>query len=315
MNAEDWSTKMRNKKSLEHDTLLLVIVSVTIIIIMLLFSSNLGDAILNALNKNVCKSSVYAQDMGTIKNIALPSDIKCPMQKIEIKSKTADGISREFADYYYKVCDEFGQGTLNLFGKRETTFCVIRDKISFNKKGIVIEDFNQYLEETNIPGKDVSYNQFCSGFKTKRGTEIFDGDDLEKLEDFSINTDKEYVILFVYVKGEEELREFMKVAFGTSASHIGQYVGTALIVGGGALMYTGKGAIVGLPLRIAGRVLLVGGLDIAGVSGIINWLTNEDVGMEWASFFLIREFNEEELKKLPCEYMPAEQSENRNNLY
>ena len=94
--------------------------------------------------------------------------------------------------------------------------------------------------------------------------------------------------------------------FGTSTAHKIQYIGAALIVGGGYLIYTGKGAILGIPMLAAGNILAYG-IGVTTAGGILNYFTNENLRMEWASFFLIREFDEEELKKLPCEYLPAEQ--------
>ena len=216
-------------------------------------------------------------------------------------------IKQEFANLYYNVCDEFGQGTLNLFGKRETTFCVVRDRISFKNKNIIVNDFGKYLTYSTVPAKKFTYSEFCSGFKTERAVNIFGDKELKQFSEVPIDTNKEYVIIFVYAKGEEEIKEAIKSLFGTSESHISMYVGAGLITGGGILIYTGKGSLIGVPLVIAGKILVGGGLPLLGGGAILNYFTNENIKMEWASFFLIREFDEQELKKLPCEYLPAEQ--------
>src|SRR3989338_4728503 len=301
---------MKNKKALGWGFVIFMLLAIIILMILFMSQTRMKEIYKDLTNKNVCKSSVRAMDIISIKNLAVSdqhgslfSDIKCPMQNIEIKSKNPEDIKRELARHYYNVCDEFGQGTLNLFGNRETTFCVIRDKITFSNKGIIIEDFGKYLAETDIPGKGLKYSEFCSGFKTERA-EVFAKNDVAQLPDMPLDTNKEYVIIYVYIKGEEELREFTSLAFGTSSAHITQYIGAGLIVGGGYLMYTGKGAILGIPMLIGGN-LVVGGFKTLSIGLIWNALTNKDLKMEWASFFLIREFNEEELKKLPCEYLPA----------
>jgi hypothetical protein len=298
---------MKKKGDLSINYTAIIIIVLVIIVIMLLFEAKAGELYKNLMNKNICKSSVYAQDISTIKDIALPSDIKCPTQRIEIEERDPEKIKQELAKLYYDVCDEFGQGTLNLFGNRETTFCVIRDKISFKHKDIVIENFPKYLAETNIPGKEITYAEFCSGFKTERAAKIFEETEIEQLENVPIDTSREYTILFVYSKGEDELKEITDFLFGTSPQHIGMYIGAGLIAGGGILIYTGEGAILGAPMVIAGKIILGGGLKVLGISAIINYFTNKNLKMEWASFFLIREYNEEELKELPCKYMPAEQ--------
>jgi hypothetical protein len=300
------------KKAIAINFVAITLLIMTILVVMLLFEGRIGELYEAMVNKNVCKSSVYSQHLSAIKNVALPSDIKCPMQRIEISEKKPEEIKRKLADLYAAVCDEFGQGRLNLFGNRETTFCVIRDKISFKQKGIKINDFAKYLAETKIPHKEVTYAEFCSGFKTERADELFKEEYIAQLEDKPIDTSKEYVIIFIYAKGEEELRELQKFFIGSSTPHVLMYVGTALSVGGAYMLYTGfvsggAGFVGGILLRTAGAVALKGGLTIGGLGTIMNWLTNPDIRMEWASFFVLREFNEEELKKLPCKYMAAEQ--------
>jgi len=300
---------MRNKKALAIKAIAAIIIILVIMVVMVLFETRIGELYKNLVNKNICKTSIQVQRLTSFKNIALPSDINCPMKRKEIPSGKPEQIKAEFAKRYADVCNEFGQGTLNLFGKEETTFCVIRDKISFKHKGIVIDDFAEYLTKTDVPGKGVKYTEFCSGFKTKRANNIFGDMELKQLGNFPIDTNKEYVIIFVYPKGEEEVKEVISFLAGTSEAHKAMYLGVALVVGGGILIHTGAGSVLGVPLTIAGKLIAGGGLGIAGFGGILNYFTNPDIKMEWASFFLIREFNAEELKKLPCKYMPAEQRE------
>lgn len=298
---------MKSEKAMGWSFIAIILVVITILLVLLLFQQRVAELYQNLFNKNTCKSSVKAQDMATIKNLALGSDIKCPLQRIEIKEKDPGKIREELAKIYYNVCDEFGQGQLNLFGNRETTFCVIRDRVTFKYKDIKIDDFAKYLAETQIPGKGATYSEFCSGFKTERANNIFDKKDLQQFYDVPIDTNKEYSVIFVYAKGEEQIREAVNFLFGTSESHVTMYIGSGLIVGGGILIYTGYGSVIGVPLVIGGKILAGGGLALAGSGAILNYFTNPNLKMEWASFFLIREFDEQELKKLPCEYLPAGQ--------
>ena len=138
-----------------------IAVSLVIIItlfILLLYITRLDEVFRDKLNKQTCKSSIRLQDFTQIKDITLPVDIKCPMQRIEINEKDTEKIKKEIADIYYNVCDEFGQGTLNLFGNREQTYCVIRDKISFKNKGIAINDFGKYLATSSNQQKKCPMN-------------------------------------------------------------------------------------------------------------------------------------------------------------
>ena len=307
MAAEDWLTKMKNKSAMGWEFVAVTLAVLVTLIIILMFQARLGEIYNNLINKNTCKSSIRTQDLLTVKNIALPADIKCPLQRIDIEEKDPDKIKQKFAKLYYDVCDEFGQGTLNLFGKRETTFCVVRDKITFKNKNIKVEDFAKYLAETKIPGKDLTYSEFCSGFETERIKQLYENLKFEQVKDTPIDTSKEYTIIFFYAKGEEQTRGFLSLVFGTSEYHVGQYVGVGVAIVGYGLTATGEGSIIGLPLVYAGNTMFAGGAATAGLSAFLNYLTNKNLKMEWVSFFLIREFDEQELKKLPCKYLPAEQ--------
>src|SRR3989344_8220733 len=181
---------MKSKKALAISFIAAMILILVIIVVMFMFEIRAGELYRNIVSKNTCKSSVRAQDIGTIKNIALPSDIKCPLQRIEIEENDPEKIKQKFAKLYYNVCDEFGQGTLNLFGKRETTFCVIRDKVTFSNKGIIVNDFGKYIGETYIPGKGLTYSEFCSGFTTERASKLFGDNELAQLPDVPIDTSK-----------------------------------------------------------------------------------------------------------------------------
>ena len=297
---------MKSNKAMGWSFIAIILVVITLLLVLLLFQQRVAELYQNLFNKNTCKSSVKSQDITTIKNLALGSDIKCPLQRIEIKEKSPEKIKEGLAKIYYNVCDEFGQGQLNLFGQRETTFCVIRDRVTFKYKDIKIDDFAKYLAETQIPGKGLTYSEFCSGFETERGKNIYQ-DTLPQFYNVPIDTSKDYSVIFVYAKGEEQLRELGSFLVGTSEGHATMYIGAGLVVGGGILIYTGAGSIIGVPLVIAGKIIAAGGTVALVGGGILNYFTNPDLKKEWASFFLIREFDEQELKKLPCEYLPAEQ--------
>ena len=83
---------MRNKKALGWGFVIFMLLAIIILIILLMFQTRLKEIYRDLTNKNVCKSSVRAMDISSIKNLAtdqhgsLVSDIKCPMQNIEIKS-------------------------------------------------------------------------------------------------------------------------------------------------------------------------------------------------------------------------------------
>ena len=159
---------------------------------------------------------------------------------------------------------------------------------------------------SKYPGSP-TYSEFCSGYKTKGSEELFGEQSFEQFKDVPLDTNKEYAVVFVYAKGENEIKELVGYFFGTSASHLGMYVGGGLFVLGAGLIATGVAAEIGVPVVMISNSVMVGGLNIFGWSAIANYFTNNKLTMEWMSFFLIVEFDEKELSGIPCEYLPAEQ--------
>lgn len=298
---------MNSKKAIINNFLVILIILLVIVGIMFMFQERIKELYSKLINKNACESSVKAQDLLAIKNLeAISVDIKCPTQLIEIKEHNPEKVKQEFAKLYYDVCDEFGQGKLNLFGERETTFCVIRDLVTFKNKDLGITGLSKYLDEAKIPGKPVTYFQYCAGHKTDRAQQLLGDIYHSSLEKEVIDSKKTYAIIFLYAKGDDEIKHVYDFMVGTDEAHLTTYaglgtvaIGTALIYAGGGISSTGILSIVGVPLVILG-------VKITGVGAIWNYIKT-DLNPEWASFFLIREYNPEELSKLNCKFLPAEQ--------
>lgn len=298
---------MNSKKAIMNQFFMILIILLVIIGIMFMFEARMKDIYSNLVNKNICKTSVKSHSLLKIKNQELiTSDIKCPTQLIEIKEKDPEKVKQKIAKLYYNICDEFGQGQLNLFGERETTFCVIRDLITFKDKNSEVTGLSKYLDETKVPGIPVTYLQFCSGYKTVRAESVLGEQNYDILENEKLEGDKTYATIFIYAKGDDEIKHVYDFMVGDDAAHLTTYAGIGTVAIGTGIIYTGSllsstfiGSVIGVPLVLIG-------LKITGVGAIWNYIQT-DLDPEWASFFLIREYNPQELSKLNCEYLPAEQ--------
>lgn len=290
---------MNKKRGLSEPLIIALIFMVIILGVLLLLNSKINQLHKDYSEEFACKSSVQAQDKLTFKNIFLGNEIKCPTKEIEISSKDPEIIKRIFAQELYSLCDEFNRGEVDLFGNKETKFCVIRNIIKFKEKSQIIEGLAKYLEEENIPGTDEKYKDYCRPYITERIDEIYKDLNPElniQFRDEPVDTNKDYAIIFYYAKGEEEFRELLKLAFGTSPAHLTQY--------GGVLISIGSVKLKGIKTIIT---VGMGGSAIAEWGFIWNYFTNPDLKKEWASFFVIREYSAEELEGLGCKYLPAEQ--------
>jgi len=303
--------KMSSKRGLMNKFVVYLVLMVVITIAMLLFEGYVRDMYERSTERNICKTSIMMQDKLTFKNLNLASDIhiKCPTKEVEIDNKEPEQVKYIFAKEWYGVCDEFNKGNLNIFGDEEQIFCVIRDIISFKKKGEKIYGLSKYLVEENPKNEDVSYYESCLPYKTEEIDKLYDNLDAGKEKAFNqefIDTNKEYAIIFLYAKGEDEIKNVARAFFGTTTSHKAMYVSLG-IVGLGVVTYVSAGTvpIIGFLAKTVAVKVGLAGAYAATLSGIFSWFQHTKV--EWASFFLIREYDEDELKKLKCNYLPAEQ--------
>ena len=304
---------MNLKRGLINKFTVILILMVVITIAMLLFEGNVRDMYERSTERNICKTSIMMQDKLAFKGFSLASEIqiKCPTKEIEIDNKGPEQVKYIFAKELYSVCDEFNRGEINLFGDEEKVFCVIREVISFKNKNQKISGLTEYLIEEKPLNKKESYYDYCKPYETGRISNIY-----EKIPEWQkqainkepIDTNKKYAIIFVYAKGEEELREVYKFFVGESAGHKTMYIGIGTIVLGALVLKAAPAIIVvGSFVRLVGWTIGAGGTHILQSGALWNFLTNPDLKQEWASFFWVKEYDADELKKLGCQYLPAEQ--------
>lgn len=305
--------KMNSKRGLINKFVVYLVLMVVITIAMLLFEGNVRDMYEKSTEKNICKTSIMMQDKLAFKSFSLASDIhiKCPTKEIEIDNKEPEQVKYMFAKELYSVCDEFNRGKINLFGDEEKIFCVIRDVISFKNKDQKISGLTEYLIEEKPRNKEESYYDYCKPYETGRISNIYEKIPEWQKQDINkepIDTNKKYAIIFVYAKGEEELREVYNFFVGGSAGHKTMYVGIGTIVLGALVVGAAPAIIVvGTFVRSVGWAVVTSGTHIFQMGGLYNFLTNPDLKQEWGSFFWVREYDEDELAKLGCDYLPAKQ--------
>ena len=284
---------MNSKRGLLNKLVVILVLMVVITLAMLLFEGYVRDMYERSTERNICKTSIMMQDKLTFKNLNLVSDIhiKCPTKEIPIDNTKKDigheQIKYIFAKEWYGVCDEFNKGNLNIFGDEEQIFCVIRDIISFKNEGEKIYGLSKYLVEESPKNSDLSYYESCLPYKTEEIDKLYDNLDAGKEKAFNqefIDTDKEYAIIFLYAKGEDEIKNIARAIFGTTASHKVMYVSLG-IVGLGVVTYVSAGTvpIIGFLAKTVAVKVGLAGAYAATLSGIFSWFQNTKI--EWASFF------------------------------
>src|SRR3989338_119695 len=99
-------------------------------------------------------------------------------------------------------------------------------------------------------GTSLTYADYCSGFATEDAERLIKDEGIEELNSAVIDTGKEYLLMFVYIKGEDKIKESAKFAFGTSSPHTVMYVGVGTILAGIAVAILTNG--VSIPIMMIG---------------------------------------------------------------
>lgn len=293
-----WKTKMGyGKQSQAQNIILVFVLMVILIVIFTLIIFKIKGGYSTLADKGVCKTSIMMNDQGSLLDryilvggeLVPELKLNCPTQMVEINSKNQEEAKYQLAKELYSVCDEFNSGDLNLFGKKEGVFCIIRKKVSFGQKEMKITGFPDYLTTQQSGNGKGTYAQFCSPKMTETVTDLYPQmteEDKKLLNSQIIDTSKDYAIIFVYAQGEDSIKRTFNTFIGQSNMHNTIYllVGASIVTGGW---------------------IMVGFGAAAAIAAIVNNRIVQDP--QQASFFLIREYNAEQLKELGCTELPAKQ--------
>lgn len=305
-----------DKRGIEKATLILVISAVALLLFYLLsVFKGASEAAGSSADLAACKGSVLRNAQLRVGGLEFPTDIRCPARNVAIKdTKTAnDSIAKEM----YYCWDQYGQGKLNLF-KDEAIFCAVCSFIKVDTDSPVT-GLPYYLMNTQIPDKSGRlYYDYLSGFQTDQAQSVLGGalknpKLLTATKDFQLEKGN-YAVVFVYAKGKDELEKLKEhMAKETFAGQVGFVVG----VGGGALaagstMFTL--ATIGIASGPPGWVILGAGAAAFGtvyaMSEGLSFILSTDNVPEWASFIVLRPWNEKETDSilqndLGCESFPV----------
>jgi len=224
-----------------------------------------------------CHNSVILRDNAILRGEGpLPEiPLNCKTQEIEIATTNKDTIQREIANQMYNCWWMLGEGKMNFFSESSwkefglgnvKSSCVICSNIMFDEKlkeKNLRLDMASYIEQTRIPTKNMTYLEYFTDEK-----DAVLPTDVEAPE---ITTDKDYVILFMSMEGDE-LWEPIAKDLGVVASSI---VGSTFLIGPKA---------TGSLLKSAGGLMKTGFTigaktqELVLVKGYQGWLTTPTAG-------------------------------------
>ncbi|MEM4282204.1 MAG: hypothetical protein QXU88_00930 [Candidatus Woesearchaeota archaeon] len=258
--------------------------------------------------KDVCKTSVYANALLGRSVGIFSSDIKCPTQYLQIDNSDVAHAKFEIAKALSDCWEQFGEGRLELFSG-EGVFCSVCHLITFKHKEKAISGLLDYLATNKKPLTDKSYLDYLTSYHTS-GSEVLKAYAAEKLPPDILDPSRgnTYATIFYYVKGKDHVKDVIERA-QAAAPGIGlEALGIGLIKAGsataGLISATGIGAPLGVVVAkvstIVGGVLIVGG---AGYALLAGWFGG--VPVEFLSQVRLEPYNEQTLKNLGCQILPA----------
>ncbi len=298
-----------DKRGIEKTTLILIISVIALLLFYLLsVFKGASEAAESSADLAACKGSVLRNAQLRVGGLEFPTDIRCPARNVAIKdTKTANDL---IAKEMYYCWDQYGQGKLNLF-KDEAIFCAVCSFIQVDTDSPVI-GLPYYLMNTQIPDKSGRlYYDYLTSFQTDNAKRVL-GDALKDQAMLDQSKDGklekgDYAVVFVYAKGKDELKKVLEhltsqTTYGKAGMAIGATAGAAA---------AGTIALAFGVSNPAGWVALgVGATMWAGVELGTLLLSPNNVP-EWASFIVLRPWNEKETDSilqndLGCESFPVQ---------
>jgi len=235
-----------------RDWLVLIIILIISAAILIYFVTKIMQTGMD--KREVCRQSVVLRSKSVMElepGRVLP--LNCETQVYKIKTEDEDKVKRVIADAMYDCWYMMGEGKLDFLSDTDgKKACVICGIIKFDEsmKGKKITGFTEYLINTKIPFKNITYIEYFLGGETEKIRENINI--IEEGEE-AIYTSKDYAIIFSVVEAPER-EDFI----------------SAILVGGGIVGGAAKIGFLKSLLKSLGPKLFVATIVIGLVDQTIG---------------------------------------------
>jgi hypothetical protein len=308
------------RKAMALGKLISAIAILSALLILLVFVVKVRFATSNMIEDSKCSGSIINHvNLLKATGEASMTDITCPTQYYTIGSVSDDAKKRALADAMKTCWGTWGQGKLQLFD-RDNVYCHVCSVVDFKSKGDKIEGLPEYLATAKIrQGKEIGqvYGKYLSFYST----EASDGTmkSAQELQQYrpstQIDTSKPYAVMFVYVKGNNTMKEFLTKIDGLNMGATGGGIIAGGVLGGGAAVGTiwilshfagGAGFIADATILATG---VVAGGSLGGIFGY-----EKANNLDWMSLTVLRQYDAKELTDLGCKVAPVLQDNQQAKL-
>lgn len=150
-------------------------------------------------NKSITEGSCYMSILSKSTLAGRNDPLKCPTQKVIIDKVNEDEVKEEVAGLLYDAWSITGEGKINFWDRLESRTvipqkdiqCLIFTTFTFSEdikkqRNIPFENFDKYLIENKIPGKNESYMDYLNN-EIQEGIFSYGGlNSLDPIESYSI---------------------------------------------------------------------------------------------------------------------------------
>ncbi len=246
-------------------------VTVVILLMAMIYFSNVQQAIDERIPYEKCRDSVYTAASFHTKLYDFPAKLNCPVRNVKIGDLSSESSQREaktrIAQSMMTCFNQFGNGKLELYGG-PGAYCQICDYVDFSDKKNTLAGMNSYLFSTKIPGSTKTYAESLAGVATF-SNEVLSQLEKHKTADYIDPTKQDqYAVIFYHAKGRDSLDVFTDTLQTALIPAAGAIMGLGVMYTGGAVIaasaWTGVAMLQYTGVAVGGALQFKGGLLALG---------------------------------------------------
>jgi hypothetical protein len=158
------------RKGISHlQSLLSLFFLIAFIIFAVFFLNRIAETSEGPIRDDTCRASVEAKSKFKLETFGSPLDLNCHEEETVSKAKTKSQINLDLATEMYRCWYKYGEGKRDWYDNwdfDETDLhCKVCSRVSYPdaKDPPTFEEFNIYLNEKELPGKDITFADYFVG--------------------------------------------------------------------------------------------------------------------------------------------------------
>lgn len=294
---------------------LIGILALVVALVLLSVQFSIFDGLWRSLDEADCTAQIRAHHVIASTGHKLFTPIDCPTSEVVIEADASEEAARHEVAEQLRLCwKRWGRGRLELFPS-EGTYCHYCSYIDLSATGRELSGLHEYLATATLEGSDETYLSYLAAYQSDpaRLEEVIASPEVQAaLARSTYPPEQEYGVLFLYVRGKEDLRDLYEYmmwqsslaeATGKPSAIIALIIGnTAGHVGGRAIGGIGPQGFI---LEQVGA-LTTTALSYATLQGSA-YLFSEESEMDVAALIVLVPLEGEQLRRLGCDYAWASQ--------